>query len=284
MRKIELEEQKSLMLALLRRFDAFCAEHGLRYFLSGGTLLGAVRHQGFIPWDDDIDVMMPRPDYERLLSLCGGRLDGPEGYIDVLFPQPGGTYLYPFAKLADSRTVSIEKKIGQKAPLGVYADIFPIDGLPSGELATRLWYARMEVYKKLHQYASLETLPRPGRRYRRVLRRLLVEPARRRGAAYWAVKMDRLARRRPLDRSTRCGVFVWGYARREIMDKAGFFDEVRLPFEGGLFAAPARYDDYLRSLYGEYRQLPPAEQRVCHDNLVYWKEGGAGAPPRDGAD
>ena len=118
-------ELRRIQLDLLIAFDKFCAANELHYSLDYGTLLGAVRHQGFIPWDDDIDISMPRPDYDRFLSLTKNGL----GIYEVRSGEYTPGYFYPIAKMIDPRTILVEHTIGDAHIMGVYLDIFPLDGL-----------------------------------------------------------------------------------------------------------------------------------------------------------
>ena len=101
-----MTEMQERLLEIFRWYHAFCEEHGLRYVATAGTLLGAVRHGGFIPWDDDLDVAMPRPDYERFLALMEG-LDGPRFLVE--YPKDKRDYAYPYAKVYDKESVLIER-------------------------------------------------------------------------------------------------------------------------------------------------------------------------------
>lgn len=122
------DELKQGLLEILCEFDSVCRKLGLRYSLYAGTLLGAVRHQGFIPWDDDIDVMMPRPDYERLLT-SEEAFSSP---FELAFSGKGG-YMYPFAKLFDLRIRAQEQSLEGIYSENLWIDIFPVDGLASKE-------------------------------------------------------------------------------------------------------------------------------------------------------
>ena len=126
MKKVSDSELKTIELEILREVAAFCDMHDVRYYLVCGTALGAVRHDGFIPWDDDIDLGLPRPDYERFLSLFRS-----EKYT-VLDSRFDDRYPYAFAKVSDNATCLVEN-IAQPFPMGVYIDLFPIDGLPANE-------------------------------------------------------------------------------------------------------------------------------------------------------
>ena len=123
MRKIEdIQELRSIQMGVLDEVHRFCEEHGLRYFLSSGTLIGAVRHQGYIPWDDDIDIYMPRKDYEKFLASYRDE----RGVYRAINPQTEAHYYYTFAKVVDQRTKMIEDET-EGYEIGVYMDIFPVD-------------------------------------------------------------------------------------------------------------------------------------------------------------
>ena len=126
MKNLTSKEIQQIGLSILKKFADYCEEHGLHYSLAYGTLLGAARHEGFIPWDDDVDVLMGREDYDKMIEYYnkGERIDG----LSLLYPNETSDYLTPFAKLCDDRTVAKEKSTKNKH--GVWIDIFPVDKVP----------------------------------------------------------------------------------------------------------------------------------------------------------
>ena len=129
MNKIELshKEHQEIMLKLMISFDRYCSENQLQYYLTGGTLLGAVRHKGFIPWDDDVDVVMPRDDYDKLL-----RASQIDNDVEIVSIENDHGYYHPFphANIVDRNTIMLEEQVKKQTGKGVFIDVFPLDGVP----------------------------------------------------------------------------------------------------------------------------------------------------------
>ena len=131
MKQINIEEIRKLQISILLYVHEFCKKNNIRYSLSGGTLLGAVRHKGYIPWDDDIDIMMPRPDYERFVNEFNENRKDVE--YKVICSYNDSQFFQPFAKVVNTKTFLKETYKRPVAQMGVYIDVFPIDGLPNDE-------------------------------------------------------------------------------------------------------------------------------------------------------
>lgn len=266
---LTLDEIHAVELSLLLKFDAFCKDHGLRYSLAGGTLLGAVRHKGFIPWDDDIDLCMPRPDWDRLVQIAQ----------EDAIPKETGFEARPFfmTELSDTPLLKIVdprwmvQAEAENEETNLWLDVIPVDGLPSDERDLSHLYSKARVLRKTLMIGT-STAESGHSRARRAFK-YIAGPVLR---AFNAVKylgraLDVLARKIPYGSTPYVGVLTWGlYGTGERVPLAGFEKVVELEFEGHEFSCMSCWDEYLSGIYGDYMRLPPEDQRVTHGMKV-WK-------------
>ena len=262
MQEIGIEELKSIELNMLVFIDKICKESNLRYFLCGGTLLGAVRHHGFIPWDDDIDIFMPRPDYERFIEL----IKDSEEY--KLLANTDKDYYYNFGKLVDKRTAMIERGNESISGMGVYIDIFPLDGMPNNEDEA---VKHIEKIDRIRHRITSFSIGKPH--FRKNIGILLVN-----WFYYITNKMTsiqaeqkkyiELAKQYAYDSSEFVYATGGAYKKKDIFPRAWLSEGAELMFEGVKFRVPTEYDKYLKRLYGDYMELPPVEKRVSHHHFV----------------
>lgn len=263
MKKLELSEIKQIELNILLCFRQFCEENHLRFSLAGGTLLGAIRHHGFIPWDDDIDVCMPRPDYEKLLKLFKGN----ERY--KLVSNELGNCSIPFAKMLDMNTQIDSKYADQEGINHLWIDIFPVDGLPENMVEVEQVYKNCNFYRTIFMLndAKLGEGTTTARKYAKyILKPLAVIYGKGRSIH----KIESIAERCPYETSNYVGIITWGlYGAGERMPKNEFEKFVEVEFEGEKFPAFSCWDSYLHGLYHDYMKLPPIEKRKTHDMEAY---------------
>lgn len=263
-RKLTIEEARRRQLDMLDALADFCDAHGLTYYLSGGTLLGAVRHRGYIPWDDDIDVNMPRPDVEKLIRLTGGRLGG---HLVIARAEGPIEHATSFPRLLDTRYVLKTSTPDGRASYftNLFIDIFPIEGLPTDFGKVRRHYLLTRSMITMRHLAYY-TGPLTGRRGpMKALRYALRPVAKLFGYRFWNRMLLKLAKKYDYDRCDYVGV-VCGYVHttQEYIKKEGYGVPVKIPFENRMYNAPADADTYLKNLYGDYMQLPPPEKRAVH--------------------
>lgn len=260
----DLREIQQLELGLLRHLAQLCQENDLRFFLSNGTLLGAVKYGKFIPWDDDIDVFLPRPDYDRLMRLP--KADA--GAYRLMSQERTPGWRLPFAKLCNMSTCKRETSADFGADIGLDVDIFPLDTWAGGSAQAR----RCGLLQR-GVSASLESRflsPRTG--WRRTVLYLFWRLSRLLGCSFFCRCIQHeVDRGRSLAAPTHLGCVVWSlYGGRELIPADVFASSVPVPFEGQMYPAPVGYDTYLRQLYGDYIPDPPPEKQVTHHRFTVW--------------
>ena len=263
-RELTKEEMRETQLNMLRALAAFCDGHGLRYFLSGGTLLGAIRHQGFIPWDDDIDINMPRPDCKKLMELTEGRL----GDYRILGPDMDGySPCCESYRIYDPHTV-IENWAGGSAKepsyFPVFADLFPIEGLPTGQRETVRHYAKIVFARKMQRTASLKHME-GSNAAAHLFHAAVWIPAKLVGYANWSRLVQKIATKYAFDDCEWVGVMTAPFqTTSEKVRKEDYLNVISVRFEGETYHGPSNYDTYLTQLYGDYMTPPPPEKQYTH--------------------
>jgi len=271
---LSLKELQRVEYEILEVLKDFCDKNHLRYYLCNGTLIGAVRHKGFIPWDDDIDVMMPRPDYEKLKRIVrkDGKLDEYRKLDDLRLNRQA---LSSVMRVYDLRTKLEFKDFILKKDFGCWIDIFPLDGMSSSSVMrfvqcklvrvirdlsiandTKLGVKRRTKLLTILQYGILPVLP-----FIRMV-----------GHERWIRLIDRLSRRYRFRDSEYVGVIAGIAGHKEAMLKTRMEPAILVDFEGDKFTAMANYDEYLTNLYGDYMTPPDEKKRVSrHVIEVYWR-------------
>ena len=265
MQELRLDKIKQRELSLLKDFAKYCDEHNLCYVLAGGTLLGAIRHKGFIPWDDDIDVMMPRTDYVKFLYLQQNDRNFSLRTIS------DNSSCIPFIKILDKGSVVDSKYVDIPNANALWIDVFPIDGLPEKTLSLKLRFKYIHFLRK----CLVITMAKPAKGtsvLRAIVKTVLYYPLKCVGSYRFARWIDLYSQKINIDKTKYIGGLVWGYGPQERMPKKEWLDRVKVEFEGCEFWAPGCWDLYLSNLYGNYMQLPPEEKRITHNMVAYVKE------------
>lgn len=260
MKKIKLSDEqiKEDLLILLQKFVNFCEKNNLTYYLVYGTLLGAVRHGGFIPWDDDVDLAMPREDYEKLSSLIGKEEDF------VIIDCNSASYHNYYAKIVDKSTVIENVHFDYGADMGLFLDIFPMDLVAVSDKEISKIRRYRNYLLKMLSYALMTTYWPANHFVKNVAKRTLYTYAQIKGYSYWLKQIDRNISEFSSETGNK---YMVG---DQIIDKEYFQGDITGKFEHVWVKFPQAYEKYLTETYGDYMKLPPLEQRVSnHDHTVY---------------
>ncbi len=269
MERITPEEQKKIQLKILKYTADICKENNIKYFLGGGTLLGAIRHKGYIPWDDDIDIMIPREDYEKLIELFSVNENSD---YKLLCYKNCDDYYYPFAKIVNKRTKMEELKFNDIKEMGIYIDVFPIDFLPNNEKKIKQIFKKYDKIYKLVAIQNARCLNKVTEsKIKLFLKKLLLPIVRKPKVRKMLLKkIDKLAYNYKDTDKVAC--ISGRYLEVEIMPKEYISDSILVDFEDMKFTIPVGYDEYLRKHYGDYMKLPPKEKQVAeHETVAYWR-------------
>ena len=260
LREIQLEELK-----ILEEVADFIEKHNLKYTLNGGTLLGAIRHKGFIPWDDDIDISMPRPDYEKFIQLF---LEENKNENLILCCPENKKLAIPFCKIKNKRiAVEDDGSKAMKEQGYLWIDIFPVDGLPKDEKECQKIYKKKKFYNNFMYVHNNKSYFKKKEDFFKDIVKLICKPI---SLFYSADTVTKLAKKIDYDRATYAGKIVSGYGLKERMLKKEFEEYVDVDFEGKKFKAIKNYDKYLKQCFKNYMQLPPESKRATH-HLTAWK-------------
>lgn len=261
LRKLSIDECKKISLDILIDLDKFCKDNNITYFLACGTLLGSIRHKGFIPWDDDIDVMMPRKDYNRFLN------EYKNDNYRLLKPCEGKLY---YAKLYDNRTIKYEPIYDYKKykPIGVDIDIFPLDGIVNDKKIIEKLYKKECFLEMLLRLSNQPIFYRknPIKAINRIIPRIIgskniVKMIEKNAQTYSYEESDYVVRMR---RST--NGFTGALPKNVYEVENGIF-------ENNSFSIPKGYDEWLKAFYGDYMTLPSEEKRKpSHISECYYKD------------
>lgn len=259
-----MTELQQRLLTMLSWFHEFCVNHNLRYYALGGTLLGAVRHGGFIPWDDDIDVGMPREDYERLQVEMQNEDAGSKFVLET--PLTKKDFVYQYCKLYDTTTTLVENT-RYKTKRGIYLDIFPIDGIGNTVKESLHNFKRID---KKNNYIMTKICALSGRRkfyknFAIIISRCLPFPRWRKVLQ----KLDKECKSRDFDQYEYVANLYGNWHEKEIAQRVWFGQPQLYDFESIQIYGPSDANAYLTAVYGDYMQLPPKEKQKTHHDYLF---------------
>lgn len=255
-----LRELQLTELNILKELLPIFERHDVPYFALGGTMLGAVRHGGFIPWDDDIDIGVPREDYDRLLSLE----DELPPHLHFTSRQQDANYVYYFMRVVDERIKLRNRRFDVEEVLPAWVDIFPLDGLPNTELRRKLHGKKILFSRAVFQLSRFENIVNT-KRDRPALERAVIRGIRALhlqkliGRDYAYRLMDRTLKQFPYGKSDYNVNAMGAYRMREAFPKDVFGVGALYPFEDIMIRGAKDYDAYLTQLYGDWRTPADAD-------------------------
>ena len=257
-------------LEIVKEVVKICDNHGLTYYMLGGTMLGAIRHKGFIPWDDDIDLGIPRQDYEKFLEIAPSELSN---HLKVVNYKTDPEYHYYITRVLDTDTKVVEERIGDdKKYTNASIDIFPIDGTPNNSILRRIYFFRVLYHRALMSLCYKDSIDR--KRPRGILEKVFLWmmeriPIEKMTTPYQQKeKIDRLLRKQKLEGAKFIGNIMGAYRTREIVPAEFYGSGKMYPFENielrGMYLA----NEYLVYTYGDYMKLPPENERKTHFKIL----------------
>ena len=264
---ITREDCKQIQISILDAITDICLENDLHYSLGYGTLIGAVRHKGFIPWDDDIDIFLLRSEYNTLIRVLKNQDKYP--WLSIVDDENTKGYYYPFAKAVDNRTVA--KMEDNVTPHGIWVDIFPIDGIPADEKECTKHLKKCLLYRAFiiamtTDFSSKEALKKSG------IKRIFAFV----GNLYGKERMLQAYKKQIVKYSAEktgfAGCMSTPYILKERFPIELYKDYLSLPFEGRKFQVIKEYDQFLTRLYGAYMTLPPENKRTEHHITAWYKD------------
>ncbi len=249
---ILMSEMKDIQKDMLHFIDNFCTENNLRYWVCGGTLLGTIRHEGFIPWDDDVDIFLPWPDYLKFLELFPNH----EKYcISGMGAQNGDEFVEGFARVLDCSTILDQNLNTTRRMMAVFVDVFPLIGLPDNEIERLVYFRKC---RELEKRTWGEFYAKDGNM--KVL-------------SNYVVSLKPFLERYDFDQAAYVGVLGTKYEERDCTSRKVYERTLRMKFEDIMVNVPEGYKEYLDNLYGkDWGELPDEEKRVSgHDMKAFWR-------------
>lgn len=277
MKELSIDDMKSIELNILKDVANFCDENNIRYYLCGGTLLGAVRHQGFIPWDDDMDIAMPRPDYEKFLKTYNHQ----NQRYEVNGIENNHSWHFTFARVEDKCTVLYEKTLKKKYwKRHVFVDVFPLDGIPDDPKDENRFMREQDLLGIItnasafgfHSSRHYSDSKKANVSLRNFCRTVL---------KYFAIllfsgvntqkvirRVNQNSKKYEYGKTKSVGITVSVWNRHfEQSSTASFAQRTKFKFEDGEFWGPKGYDEYLTKTYGDYMTPPPQKNQVTHHSF-----------------
>lgn len=263
MNNVDLQKKKIqiAILMIAKDIEAICDKYNIPYFISSGTMLGAIRHKGFIPWDDDFDIGMKRREYDRFIEICKREMDQNKYFIQDEYTEEN--YAFSFCKIQLNNTYFMES-FSENVPIkhGIFVDVFPYDNIPNNEIKRRVFLIKNHLLKNILWvkcgYGDDEHKKKLSYKIMKTISFL------------YSIKRLKKQRRKLLykyNNTSTAKSFSSDYPREQL-NNSWFNDLKKYEFENTYFLGFKEYDTYLTFMYGNYMQLPPESERISHTQTV----------------
>lgn len=262
----DISEIQQMELGIMEYIHEVCQKIGVKYFLAYGSLIGAVRHQGFIPWDDDMDICMLRDDYEKLQDYL---IAHPDERYELMSYKNNVNYVYPFMKVQDNHTYLVEEDVRIDSDMGIYVDIFPVDGYEDDQ-AFKDKMTKIIKKRQLSCY-TFKGITNTKSVVNSIIRYISVIIFYFTNTNKYVAQIDELAKSRKVEDYELVDYLIYKDMNKPVWKREWLEQVESGSFEGKEFMIPKHYHEILTSDYGDYMQLPPVEQRVSHHDFKLWK-------------
>lgn len=261
--QLSLDDLHRIQLEMLKTFDEFCEAHDIKYFLAYGTLIGAVREKGFIPWDDDVDVFMIREDYDKLLTFNEISTD----YKIVSYDNPQEYYHpYSYCNITDTNTIMDEQLAIKPTKKGVFLDIFPLDVLPEDENTCAKVLERSRFLTKLH----IGTLNQFNGGLRNIVKNTIYHLVSNKYVIKKMIQNTHTGYDNPSNRVAPLMFYPYNLPIQKLVMNKDWFVPIKVPFENVSLIIPEGYHHILTNIYGDYMTPPPIDRQVGHHMVGYY--------------
>lgn len=267
--RIDSKNQKKIMIEILKYFDSKCRENNINYSLIGGSLIGAIRHNGIIPWDDDVDVILTKKNYEKIINIL---MNDNHSKYKLLTHETCNEYFFPFPKLIDTTTYVVEpmsKK--QISEYGIYIDIFCYNNISDNEKEKKRFIRKLKIINGLISRKKLDIRKNGFKKtvisFSRNVLSLLIGYNR-------LIKMQNNHLKKYEKNRTKYAISNWPIysSNRELQLSENLNEYIDVSFENIKAMIFKNYDSILKTTFGDYMLVPPEEDRVSHGLQAYWKD------------
>ncbi len=264
MRKLSIEEAKKIELDILDFIDSFCKENGINYCINYGTLIGAIRHKGFIPWDDDIDLSMTRENYERFIQLFSEK----QSRYQILSLETDNQYFNNFIKIVDPTTKIIDTRNTKTYDSGIFIDIFPMDTFNDSKVVDICY--KLESFKLL-SFSKHKNIVYGDSKLKDLIRTLfwfLLRPV---SPRFFANQIEKQIQKYRVEDGKYIAFIPSKLKEKEIFPRDMFDELIEIPFEHLVLPAPKRFDVVLKQFYDNYMTVPPKEKQIYSHEFEAYK-------------